>query len=166
MTKKVYLAGPITGTSWAESETWRDDIKQLALLDPRYSDIEFFSPLRGKEYIKDNPEIKDSYPEYQFSTSKCIMLRDFHDVQTADAVVVYLKGARKVSIGTVMEIAWAYQRRIPVIAIIEPFTEHKTGFQESVGPNIHEHAMLNEAFWYRFETIQEALYALGLLFKP
>lgn len=165
MSKKVYLAGPITGTSWAESETWRDDIKQLALLDPRYSDIEFFSPLRGKEYIKDNPEIKDSYPEYQFSTSKCIMLRDFYDVQKADALIVYLRGAKKVSIGTVMEVAWAYQRRIPVVAIVDPYVERKTGDQGPVVQNIHEHAMLNEAFWYRFNNIQDALHSLGLLFN-
>lgn len=167
MTKKVYLAGPITGASWNESEDWRDQVKLDASLDPqRFWNIEFFSPLRGKEYLRDHPEIKDSYPTLQFSTSKAIMLRDHHDVMTSDAVLVNLTGAKRVSIGTVMEIAWAYTHKIPVIAIMEGSFDQKTGFDVSEGGNIHEHSMLNEAIWYRFTTVDEAMHAINLLFNP
>lgn len=165
--KKVYMAGPITGLAWNESEDWRDAVKNYAALDPeRFGDIQFFSPLRGKDYLKNHPEIKDSYPDLQFSAARSIMLRDHMDVVTSNALLVNFVGAKRVSIGTVMEVAWAYERKIPVIAIIEGSFQHKTGFDASAGVNIHEHSMLNEAIWYRFETVEEGMHAINLLFNP
>lgn len=171
--KKVYLAGPITGASWNESEGWRDILKQKArnasyqsgmkIVRP-FEDVKFFSPLRGKEYLKSETSIKDSYDEHKFSTAKSIMLRDHHDVETSDAIIVNLQGATRVSIGTVMEIAWAYAYRKPVICIIEEPEKLETGFAASSG-NIHEHSMLNEAIWWRAKDIDEALYALNRLFN-
>ncbi len=79
------------------------------------------------------------------------MLRDSFDVRTADALVVNLTGAKKVSIGTVMEIAWAWEKRTPVIAIVEE-------------GNIHEHSMLYEAIGWRVTTLDEAMYILSLVF--
>jgi nucleoside 2-deoxyribosyltransferase len=165
MMKKVYLAGPITGCTWGESEDWRDEIVRLAFHSGRFTNVEFFSPLRGKEYLKDEAEIKDSYSQHQMSTAKSIMLRDHHDVKTSDAVIVNLMGAKRVSIGTVMEVAWAYERRTPVIAIMEPPVSQETGFEASQG-NIHEHSMLNEAIWWRVQNLQDALKCLRLLFNP
>lgn len=152
--KKVYLAGPITGASWGKSEDWRDEVKLLASASTKFDKVQFFSPLRGKEYLKGEVSIADSYEDRPFSTSRAVMLRDSFDVSTSNALIVHLIGASKVSIGTVMEIAWAYEKRIPIIAIME-----ESG-------NIHEHSMLNEAVWWRVQTVEDALYALSLLFNP
>ena len=174
--KKVYLAGPITGMAWSQSEDWRDALKSKArkihITDSDggmrvkvkypFENVRFFSPLRGKDYLKNVDTIKDSYDEHKFSTGKSIMLRDHYDVQTADAVIVNLIGATRVSIGTVMEIAWAYAYRKPVICIIEEPEKQEIGFAASSG-NIHEHAMLNEAIWWRAKDIDEALDALNRL---
>lgn len=176
--KKVYLAGPITGSSWSQSEDWRNSLKQKAKkftitdtdggmwCDVKYpfEDVRFYSPLRGKDYLKGPEAIKDSYTEHKFSTAKSIMLRDHYDVETADAVIANLTGATRVSIGTVMEIAWAYAYRKPVICIIEEPEKQEIGFAASSG-NIHEHAMLNEAIWWRAKNIDEALDALNRLFN-
>lgn len=176
--KKVYLAGPITGASWGQSENWRDILKRRArkihIADTDggmqvkvkypFENVRFYSPLRGKEYLKGEESIKDSYSEHKFSTAKSIMLRDHFDVETADAVIANLTGATRVSIGTVMEIAWAYAYRKPVICIIEEPEKQEIGFAASFG-NIHEHAMLNEAIWWRARNIDEALDALNRLFN-
>lgn len=73
------------------------------------------------------------------------MTRDFYDCTTCDILLVNLLGAKSVSIGTVMEIAWAYQKRTPIVLAIE-----------SEG-NIHEHLMIDEARGFRVPTLQEAL---------
>jgi nucleoside 2-deoxyribosyltransferase len=129
-----------------------------------FENVRFYSPLRGKDYLRSQESIKDSYNEHKFSTAKSIMLRDHYDVETSDAVIVNLIGATRVSIGTVMEIAWAYAYRKPVICIIEEPEKQETGFASSSG-NIHEHAMLNEAIWWRAKNIDEALDALNCLFN-
>lgn len=174
--KKVYLAGPITGASWNQSEDWRDELKALAeesvvyhttgLRMGPFADVKFYSPLRGKDYLRNESEIGDSYSQFKFSTPHAIMIRDHHDVQTCDVVIANLTGATRVSIGTVMEIAWAYAYRKPVICIMEPAEKQVTGFEPSVGKNIHEHSMLNEAIYYRAESVEEALMALNHILNP
>jgi hypothetical protein len=44
-----------------------------------------------------------------------------------------------------MEIAWAYDRHIPIIIIME-----KSG-------NLHEHPMINEALTYRVDSLEEGI---------
>lgn len=165
--KKVYLAGPITGASWNQSEDWRDQIKEEADIRPEFfENVKFYSPLRGKDYLRNELEIGDSYSQFKFSTPHAIMIRDHHDVQTCDVVIANLTGATRVSIGTVMEIAWAYAYRKPVICIMEPAEKQVTGFEPSVGKNVHEHSMLNEAIYYRAESVEEALMALNHILNP
>lgn len=148
--KKVYLAGPITGCSWDETENWRDQFKSFHI--PR---VECFSPLRGKGYLKGETSIKDHYDQVEsrtMSSAKAIMTRDSFDVRTADALVVNFTGAKKVSIGTVMEIAWAWQNRTPVIAI---------GMD-----HLHDHSMLNEAINWKVDTLEDAAEILRMMFNP
>jgi hypothetical protein len=61
-------------------------------------------------------------------------------------------GAETVSIGTVMEISWAWSFRNPIVLVME-----KEG-------NIHEHAMIREACPFRVETLEEAIEVLAALF--
>jgi len=85
------------------------------------------------------------------------MTRDFFDCNRADVVVVNLLGATRVSIGTVMEIAWAYQRHTPTVVIME---------RDST-VNVHEHPMIAEATGFRVETMEQAAHvAKVILFDP
>lgn len=125
MRPKVYLAGPITGTTYGESTNWRETAK-VALAD---NHLDGFSPMRGKAYLSKEDLIKDSYSDYTMSSINGINVRDFNDVKTADAVLVNLLGATKASIGTVMEIAWARAFQIPTVLIMDK-------------GNVHDHGML------------------------
>lgn len=149
--KTVYLAGPISGLGYSGATGWRDAVvADLA----RYG-IEGLSPLRAKEYlahIEDDVGFSETGHEYShlspLSTSRGVMVRDHFDATRCDVLLVNLLGATKVSTGTVMEIAWAYDRRTPIVVCMEP-----TG-------NPHEHAMVNEAIGFRCGSLDEGLHVV------
>lgn len=136
----VYLAGPITGCTYGGCTDWRNDFAK-AMPDC----IESFSPMRFKKHLENAGPIADNYPEHVLCSQRGIMSRDYFDCTRADIVVVNLLGATRVSIGTVMEMAWAYGNQIPTVVIME-----KEG-------NLHEHSMLREAMNFRVESIEEAI---------
>lgn len=117
------MAGPITGTSYGDCTNWRDYAAKA--LD--FAGLVPYSPMRGKAYLSAEDKVADSYSDYTMSSVNGINVRDFNDCITAGAILVNLLGATRVSIGTVMEIAWARCRQIPIVIVME-----KTG-------NIHEH---------------------------
>ena len=152
--KTAYLAGAITGESFAGATDWREYVKTN--LNPGIAGL---SPLRAKDYLAQEKEIGDSYEDFDMplSSSRAIMTRDFFDCQNCDIVLANLLGTKKVSIGTVMEIAWAYAFNKPLILVIEPAVSESTGFTASEG-NIHEHAMIREATGFRVDTIDKAIF--------
>lgn len=141
MKPKVYLAGPIAGLSFDDATTWRILAKGL-LAD---SGIDAYSPLRNKEYFKDINKFENKgYEEFPLSTSKAVVCRDFLDCTTSNVVIVYLLGAKSISIGTVMEIAWAYQARVPIILVMEK-------------DNLHSHCMVNECANFKVDNLEDAI---------
>jgi nucleoside 2-deoxyribosyltransferase len=149
--KTIYLAGPITGESWEGATDWRDYVQQR--LNPG---IRGLSPLRAKDYLAKEQSIGDSYEAIPLSASRGIMTRDFFDCQNCDIILAYLKEAQNVSIGTVIEIAWSYAFRKPLIAVIEPSVFENGELKEK--GNIHDHAMLREAISYRVEELDTAIF--------
>jgi nucleoside 2-deoxyribosyltransferase len=149
MNTKVYLAGPISGANYGEATDWRNQaIYHLVNhgLDP-------YSPMRGKVYLLKEKEIADSYSDYPMSSITGINIRDYNDVRTSGAILVNLLDARKVSIGTVMEIAWARTHNVPVVLIME-----ETG-------NVHDHAMLTYNC-IRVTTLNDGLNCIKQLLLP
>ena len=123
--KKVYLAGPITRQDYSGANDWRDEV--VTQLIP--FSISGYSPMRGKAYLSKVKEIEDAYSDYTMSSITGINVRDYNDCKTAGALLVNFLPAKKVSIGTVMEIAWARAFQIPIVIVMEK-------------GNIHEHGML------------------------
>jgi nucleoside 2-deoxyribosyltransferase len=144
----AYLAGPITGKSFDEAVDWRDEFIQM-LPD----EITGMSPLRGKDYLENEKSIDKSYEDNVLSCSRGIITRDYNDCKRSDIVVVNFLGTDKVSIGTVMEIAWAKSFQIPVIVIMK----------ES---NVHNHPMINECTGFRVETLKEAADIATVMLLP
>lgn len=140
----VYLAGPISGCSYDEAVDWREGVIG-ALAGKR---IKGLSPMRCKNYLEGMKDLDKNCIEYGaincLSSPRGIMTRDRFDCTRCDVLLVNLLGAKKVSIGTVMEIAWADLSRIPIIVVMEP-------------GNIHEHAMVSEAIGFRVGTLNEAI---------
>jgi nucleoside 2-deoxyribosyltransferase len=134
----VYLAGPITGLTYDGCTDWRDAVA----LQLNSSKIECLSPLRGKAFLKDEKCITESDYPNPIATSKGITRRDMFDTTRASCVFVNMLGTKRVSIGTVMEIAWAYNKQIPLVLVMEK-------------GNMHEHAMILEAATYIVGTLEE-----------
>lgn len=144
--QQVYLAGPITGLDYEGSTDWRVFAKGVL----SNVGIRGLSPMRGKEYLKGLGTLSGTGEEYAhlsvISNSRGIMTRDRYDATRCDVLLVNLLGADRVSIGTVMEIAWADLKRIPIVVAIE------------AKGNPHEHMMLSEAYGYRVPSLDEALH--------
>jgi hypothetical protein len=144
----VYLAGPITGCDYDGCTDWRESVKsELGL-----AAIKGVSPMRGKEYLKSIGTISGTGEEYAhlgpISLPRGVMTRDRWDATRCNVLLVNLLGASRVSIGTVMEIAWADLARIPIVCVIED------------NDNPHEHMMISEAIGYRVNNMPQALHII------
>lgn len=154
MNRIVYLAGPITGLSFAGCTDWREHARnELAAVG-----IDGFSPMRAKDALKHLPILSGTGEEYAhltvLATQRGVMTCDRFDCTRCDVLLVNLLGAKAVSIGTVMEIAWADAERIPIVCAME-----ETG-------NVHEHMMVREALGYRLPTIEDALNTVKAILLP
>lgn len=153
MSKLVYLSGPITGLSYDGCTDWREyAVKSLA-----EAGLTGLSPLRAKTYLQGIEKIGDSYEDIALSCSRGITTRDRWDTIRSDVLLVNLLGAERVSIGTVIEMAWADLSRVPIILVIEPSVLEATGTTPSQG-NVHEHAMVREMAGFRVETLDEGIH--------
>lgn len=119
MSKLVYLAGSITGLDFKGCTDWR----QYAIAELAQVGITGVSPMRCKEYLDGLGPLSGHGREYAklglMSGPKAILARDFFDCTRADVLLVNLLGAKQVSIGTMFELAWAFQKRTPVVLIME-----------------------------------------------
>lgn len=145
----VYLAGPISGLSYDGAEDWRASAKS----ELSASGIKAVSPLRAKEYLRQvTTPLTGTGEEYAhlgvLSTPRGVMTRDRFDATRCDALLVNLIGADRVSIGTVMEIAWADLKRTPIVVAMEP------------SGNLHEHMMIAEAIGFRVPSLDEAIHVV------
>ncbi len=161
MSKKVYLAGPITGLSFGGCTDWRE----YAIKELEQAGITGLSPMRSKDYLQSESIVGDSYENKVLSCSRGIITRDRWDTTRCDVILVNFLGAERVSIGTVMELAWADLARIPSIVVMEPSQLEATGRTPSVG-NVHEHSMLREATGFRVETLEEGLNVAKAILLP
>jgi nucleoside 2-deoxyribosyltransferase len=143
---KLYLAGPITGKSWEEATEWRNWITQ----EIQPLGIQVYSPLRFKNYLSHLDKLDDSYEQFTLSTGKGITTRDRWDATRCDVLLVNFLNTERVSIGTVMEIAWADSKRIPIIVVMEP-------------DNVHMHAMILESVGFIVKTLEEAVICIKAL---
>ena len=146
MKQYIYLAGPITGLTFKGATDWRDHAAKL--LDS--NNIQTLSPLRGKEYLANSGVLHSGTYDGVLTTGKAIMRRDYFDCTRSTAVLVNLLGTEKISMGTVMEMAWCYQAQIPTVVVMEK-------------GNPHHHVMVNEACTYTVNTLEEAIHTIKLL---
>lgn len=150
---RVYLAGPITGLNYKGATNWREyATKKLAK-----HNIQCFSPMRAKEYLKELEIIHDVIPTCEknpLSSSPGIVSRDRLDVMKCDLMLVNFLGAKTVSIGTCIEFGWADAFRKPIILIME-----KEG-------NPHSHKMLEYLANFRVETLEEGILIARAILNP
>lgn len=146
----VYTSSPINGLTFSEATGWRTYVaSQLSPFNIRCA-----SPLRDQEYRSYTGVLGSTTKEAGLLTaSRAIMTRDYFDCVRADMVLVNLLGAKRVSIGTCMELAWAYQARIPVVLVMEP-------------SNIHNHPMITESVGWMVTTLDEGVHLVKHVLLP
>lgn len=141
----VYLAGPIGGLDYAGAVNWRLRVRD----ELNEHGIKAYSPMRAKEYLSHVESFaKDCTPygaHNALSSNRGITTRDRWDATRCDMLFVNLLAAKTVSIGTVMEIAWADLERIPIVLAME-----REG-------NLHQHGMIMESIGFWVPTLDEAI---------
>jgi hypothetical protein len=137
--KTIFLAGPLTGVSYKDALEWRKYVESKLP-----ADIIAFSALRGKIYVAKEHLLKDAYPEHLLSTPQGTVTRDRYDVFRCDALFVNFLDTDKVSIGTIMEMAWADSQRIPIVLAME-------------NGNIHDHAFVRQVAAFVTRDLDEAI---------
>ncbi|HON21918.1 MAG TPA: hypothetical protein P5345_01715 [Candidatus Paceibacterota bacterium] len=135
----VYTGGAISGLTYEECVGWR--IYVASEMPPH---IHILSPMRGKENLNDGKIINGSYEQHPLCSQKGILCRDHYDVCRAHLVLMNFLGAKKLSIGSIMEVAWAYAYRRPLITLMEE-------------DNPHNHPMVREASNFILIDLDEAI---------
>ncbi len=132
MKQYVYLSGPMGNCTFKEMREWRAyvserlDSNSLTCLDPTRSFTENSVPVES---------------------SKWINRRDYFDCVRAQALLVNLQGIKTLSVGTIMEIAWAFQKQIHIVCVVEPG-----------GPQ--NHPMLADSITHEVATLDEGIAAI------
>lgn len=109
----VYLAGLIS-TAVPESLQWR--IEATPVLED--AGFEVLSPMRGK----DPARLKHDGLVDPYLTASDVVQRDYHDIIRSTVVLAHLEtfeGPRPL-LGTIAELAWCWQLRIPVVGMVSP----------------------------------------------
>ena len=144
---KIYLAGPITGCSYKGCSEWRESLtSELTALG-----FQVFSPLHGEVHLK----LKRNIPSVgidEILTSHAIVARDRFYVLSSDVLLVNLLEAKRVSIGSVMEMGWAFMANKLIITVMEK------------NNNIHHHAFILEATTLMCSSLEEAINHLKYMF--
>jgi len=156
VSKTVYLAGPISGLTYDEASKWRDHItNELG----RFG-IKCLSPLRAAIHLRHadgllgDCEIQaGTKPAVEsMSTPRGVVTRDKFDATRCGILLVNVLGAKKVSVGTCVEIGWANANDIPIVLVMEP-------------TNMHNHAFVRESANFITESLDDAVYIIKAILK-
>lgn len=150
MTPRVYLAGQIAGLTYGDAQDWRLHVRAVLSVHG----IAAFSPLRGKDFLYGAGVLESSVETHPLSTAKGLTARDREDVRRADAVLMYLPSAERISIGTMIEIGWADAWRVPIVLVTPPDSAYAT------------HPMVKECAAYVVGDLQSAVSILSALLLP
>lgn len=150
ISRNIYLAGPITGLSYAQAKKgWREEfVDYVNATDVgNGASLYMLSPMRGKEKFSDIKKFVQSPDElsaFPLATPRGTMTRDFLDITRADIIVAGLHLPTKVaSVGTCVELGYAKSLGKPIVII-----------GTEVGP--HSHMWLKEIANFWVKDVREA----------
>lgn len=112
----VYLAGPITGMQNNEISKWREGVKQ------QLSHICIF----------DDPTSRTFHSSDNLSTAerktigKTVVTDSEISVSSADLILLNLKCAHRISIGSMIEVAWAAFLNKSIVVVIDKYNIHQS----------------------------------------
>lgn len=148
----VYLAGPITGLSYAASNEWRNDTFKAKV---RVAGWEPLSPFDGafgqKAEVVEHDEPLQAWFEGDPEAS---VVKDLLYIDKSNAILANLTDTSKASIGTCMEIGYAFGKSYKY--------DHKTIIV--VGPDrVHDHPFIKVMATNLVPTLDDAVEVLRAL---
>jgi nucleoside 2-deoxyribosyltransferase len=132
LANSVYAAGTIAGHTYDQSRFgWRADLEDA--LAPH--GLTVISPMRSKSDLAAISGPLDAHDgsSTTLSSAQAIVQRDYYDVARCALVFAYLLHAPRVSIGTMFELAWAFQSRKPVVIVADEHGLHDHPFIRQAG---------------------------------
>lgn len=145
---KIYCTKPMRGYSYKEVVGYYNEIQEIL----EGQGWKVLNPMTGKKYLENEKEFKSTGYVQPLSCDHAIVERDRWMTKQADVLLVNLLRCKEVTIGTMFELAWAYDNGKHIITVMEP-------------DNIHRHAFVLETSHVIYETINEALDYLEKLIK-
>jgi hypothetical protein len=140
----VYLSGGITGKTRSRAGNWRMLVSK-ELVEAGFGVL---NPLRGGSYLSTQAN------DVPLGLSdKALKQRDKLDVKTCDIILANFSGAERVSIGSLMEIAWAEELGKLIVVVMDERGFHDHPFVREVAIVFHD---LREATSY-IVSCQEGL---------
>ena len=112
---KCYLAGRISELDYSQATAWRDEATRL--LNPWFTTL---SPMRDKTELKTVGKLTGAYPQYLLCQSSMIVLRDLHDLDQADVVLVYSTLGCHPGKATWMELGYTVKSGKPIVLVADP----------------------------------------------
>ena len=152
-TSLIYLSGPITGGSYSDATDWRNTVSDTIRHENDPINIQVVSPMRHREYLLQETNVKDGYDDHILSCGKAIVARNKFDINRSDLIIMNFLGAKKASIGSMLELGWANASNVPVICVMDE-------------ENVHSHAMVREVSSIIAPNINEAIVAARSLLIP
>ena len=137
----MYLAGPITGCNEGEAKDWR----QYVSGELKKHFITGISPLRCEPIIGERYDVGHLDPK--FGTARAISSKNLADVKWCDMTLAYFPAhlnQRKVSLGTVCELAWASALGKPVVLVTDD-------------ENMVKHPVINACAGWLVSTLDEGI---------
>lgn len=136
---RVYLAGPIRGTTKEEMVGWRRYAAEK--LQP----LSTASPLRGFDHLMlDNGHMQPGHEEHPLRDPRNFTRRDLWDVDQCDAILFNFLGATKISQGSVIEIGYATKGGKLMAVVMDP-------------ENVHWYSMTRELATYVVPTLDQGI---------
>jgi len=137
---KIYLAGPISGRGYDEVVGLY--VEKSKIFNGLGYDV--LCPMTGKTYLRNELQFKSQGYNNPVSTNHAIFERDKWMVSNCDIVLADLSNSgERVSIGTMMELAWASILGKHTILVLPE-------------ENVHNHAFVLEAGDIIFNAFDEA----------
>jgi len=136
----VYCVHPISGMSADQVFNYYDNIRKT--LEECYNVL---IPMFGKSSLRTELEFRaEGYTDNPLTTNHAIFGRDRWMVEQADVIYANLLGTKRVSIGSMMELAWASMMNKHVVLVMEE-------------ENVHRHAFVLEAADIVYDNVEDAL---------
>lgn len=151
----LYLAHPISGMTLEEvSGYYKEKRLELKNCVPH---LKVLMPVMANQKVRTDLECRENGTNNPLGTNHHIIERDRWMVKQSDIVFVNLMSAtERVSIGSMMELAWAHDNGIHTIVAMGPDNTHRHGFVMEAADTVFDNS--EDALEYIKQLTSEIIY--------